>query len=182
MTIRMLAWSVLLGLAHVLIAAGLMTRQRGLKWNTGNRDSDPAPLTGVAARAARASANFLETFGFFAAAALAVAATHRDTPHAAFGAQVYFWARRLSAHLLGGHPLPSHGGVGHIAVGDAAGSRGAALGVGRTRRMPIHRRYRAIPGRPGRRLTGPGDSGAGPGDSRRRATPGPVSLPRAGSR
>jgi uncharacterized MAPEG superfamily protein len=93
MTIRMLAWSVLLGLAYVLIAAGLTTRQRGLKWNTGNRDEDPAPLTGVAARAARASANFLETFGFFAAAALAVAATHRDTPHAAFGAQLYFWAR-----------------------------------------------------------------------------------------
>jgi len=93
MTIRMLAWSVLLGLAYVLIAAGLMTRQRGLKWNTGNRDGDPAPLTGVAARAARASANFLETFGFFAAAALAVAATHRDTPQAAFGAQLYFWAR-----------------------------------------------------------------------------------------
>jgi len=93
MTIRMLAWSVLLGLAYVLIAAGLMTRQRGLKWNTGNRDGDPAPLTGVAARAARASANFLETFGFFAAAALAVVATHRDTPHAAFGAHLYFWAR-----------------------------------------------------------------------------------------
>jgi len=40
MTIRMLAWSVVLGLAYVLIAAGLMTRQRGLKWNTGNRDGD----------------------------------------------------------------------------------------------------------------------------------------------
>jgi uncharacterized MAPEG superfamily protein len=93
MTIRMLAWSVLLGLAYVFIAAGLATRQRGLKWNAGNRDAVPAPLTGVAARAARASANFLETFGFFAAAALAVTVTHRDTPHATLGAELYFWAR-----------------------------------------------------------------------------------------
>ena len=93
MTIRMLAWSVLLGLGYVFIAAGFATRQRGLKWNAGNRDGISAPLTGVAARAARASANFLETFGFFAAAALAVTVTHRDTPHAALCAQIYFWAR-----------------------------------------------------------------------------------------
>ena len=91
--LTMLAWSVVLGLAYVLLAAGLATLQRGLKWNAGNRDGEVKPLTGVAARAERASRNFLETFVFFAAAVLAVALAHRNTAHTALGAQVYFWAR-----------------------------------------------------------------------------------------
>lgn len=91
--LTMLAWSVVLGLAYVLLAAGLATLQRGLKWNAGNRDGEVKPLTGVAARAERASRNFLETFVFFAAAVLAVALTHRSSGHTALGAQVYFWAR-----------------------------------------------------------------------------------------
>lgn len=91
--IQMLAWSVVLGLAYVFIAAGYATHQRGLKWNAGNRDGAAAPLTGIAARAARANANFLETFGFFAAAVLAVAVTGRTTPHTALGAELYVGAR-----------------------------------------------------------------------------------------
>ena len=30
--LKMLAWSVALGLAHVLLGAALTTRQRGLRW------------------------------------------------------------------------------------------------------------------------------------------------------
>jgi uncharacterized MAPEG superfamily protein len=91
--LKMLAWSIVLGLVQVLLAGGLGTQQRGLKWNAGNRDGEPKPLTGVAARAGRASQNFLETFGFFAAAALAVVLAHRNNEHTALGAQIYFWAR-----------------------------------------------------------------------------------------
>jgi len=91
--IKMLAWSIALGLAHVLLGATLMTQQRGLKWNTGARDGEVRPLTGVAARVDRALKNFLETFPFFAAAVLAVAFTQRTTADTALGAQVYFWAR-----------------------------------------------------------------------------------------
>lgn len=91
--ITMLAWSVVLGLGGVLLAGGMVTRQRGLKWNASNRDGPAPPVTGAAARASRASANFLETFAFFAAAALAVVLTGRSTEHTALGAQVYFWAR-----------------------------------------------------------------------------------------
>jgi uncharacterized MAPEG superfamily protein len=90
---QMLAWSIALGLAYVLVAACLATAQRGIKWNAGNREGDAKPLVGVAARADRASRNFLETFPFFAAAVLAVVLTHRNTEHTALGAQVYFWAR-----------------------------------------------------------------------------------------
>ena len=91
--IQMLAWSVLLGLAQLFLAAALMTRQRGLKWNASARDGDPPPLTGVAGRADRALRNFLETFPLFAAAALAVVATGSGDAGTAFGAQLWFWAR-----------------------------------------------------------------------------------------
>lgn len=91
--IKYLSWSLYLGLVYVFVAAGMATRQRGLKWNAGNRDGEPQPLTGPAARAVRASANFLETFVFFAAAVLAVSVAQRNTAHTAFGAALYFWAR-----------------------------------------------------------------------------------------
>jgi uncharacterized MAPEG superfamily protein len=88
-----LGWSVVLGLVHVLVAAALGTWQRGLKWNVGNRDGASQPLTGMAARAERANRNFLETFVFFAAAALAVVLAQKSGPSSILGAQIYFWAR-----------------------------------------------------------------------------------------
>lgn len=91
--IQMLAWSIALGLAHVLLGATLMTQQRGLKWNTSARDGETRPLTGVAARVDRGLKNFLETFPLFAAAVLAVALTQRANADTALGAQMYFWAR-----------------------------------------------------------------------------------------
>lgn len=91
--LQILAWAVAFGLLHLLAAATLGTRQRGLKWNAGARDGDVAPLVGVAARVDRAFRNFMETFPFFAAAVLAVAATGRTGDETALGAQLYFWAR-----------------------------------------------------------------------------------------
>ncbi len=91
--IQMLAWSIVLGLAHVLLGATLMTRQRGLKWNASARDGETKPLGGVAARVDRALRNFLETYPFFIAAILAVVATQRTNADTALGAQLYFWAR-----------------------------------------------------------------------------------------
>lgn len=98
-----LGWSVVLGLAYVLVAAALGTRQRGLQWNVGNRDGEAAPLTGAAARAQRASRNFLETFAFFAAALLAVVAAHKSSPWSVIGAEVYFFARvaYLPVYIVG---------------------------------------------------------------------------------
>ncbi|HTA66343.1 MAG TPA: MAPEG family protein [Xanthomonadaceae bacterium] len=91
--LQMLAWAIVLGLVQLVLAATLGTQQRGLAWNAGARDGDPKPLTGVAARMDRAWRNFLETFVFFAAAALAIVVTQRGDPQSAFGAQLYFWAR-----------------------------------------------------------------------------------------
>lgn len=103
--IQVLGWGILLGVGQLFLAAALMTRQRGLKWNAGARDGEPPPLTGAAARADRAFRNFLETFPFFAAAAVAVVATGSGDAGTAFGAQLWFWARVLYLPLyLAGIP------------------------------------------------------------------------------
>jgi uncharacterized MAPEG superfamily protein len=101
--LKMLGWSVVLGIVYVMVAATLMTQQRGLKWNAGARDGESKPLTGIAARAARASANFLETFPFFAALVLAVVIAGKNDHHSALGTELYFWARAayLPIYLLG---------------------------------------------------------------------------------
>lgn len=91
--IKWLAWSVVLGLVHVFFAALLATQQRGLLWNAGNRDGALPPLNAHAARADRASRNFLETFPFFAVLALGVVLAKVNNEHTAMGAQIYLWAR-----------------------------------------------------------------------------------------
>ncbi|MEG3192545.1 MAPEG family protein [Lysobacter sp. D1-1-M9] len=93
--LQMLAWTIVLGLVHLLLAAALSTQQRGLKWNAGARDDSPRALTGAAARIGRAWVNFLETFAFFAGAVLAVVLTDRADDGTALGAQLYFWSRLL---------------------------------------------------------------------------------------
>ena len=93
MELQMLVWSVVLGVAQIALAATFCTQQRGLAWNAGPRDDQPAPLTGVAGRLDRASHNFLETFPFFAVAVLALSLTQRGNAETAMGAQLYFWAR-----------------------------------------------------------------------------------------
>jgi uncharacterized MAPEG superfamily protein len=101
--LKMLGWNVVLGLVYVMVATTLITQQRGLKWNAGARDGEPKPLTGVAARAARASWNFLETFPFFAALVLAVVIAGKNTHHTELGTELYFWGRvaYLPIYLLG---------------------------------------------------------------------------------
>lgn len=91
--LKMLVWSIVLGLVHIALAATLGTMQRGLKWNVSARDGIPEPLIGIAARLDRASRNFLETFVFFAVAVLAVLLTEKADAQTALGAQIYFWAR-----------------------------------------------------------------------------------------
>jgi uncharacterized MAPEG superfamily protein len=101
--LKMLGWSVVLGIVYVMVAATLMTHQRGLKWNAGARDGEAKPLTGAAARAARASGNFLETFPFFAVLVLAVVIAGKNDHHSELGTELYFWGRvaYLPVYLLG---------------------------------------------------------------------------------
>lgn len=91
--IQMLAWTIVLGLLHVVLGVALVTRDKGLKWNMGARDAEGAPVGAVTDRVNRALRNFLETFPLFAAAVLAAAAAGRFDASTALGAQLYFWAR-----------------------------------------------------------------------------------------
>jgi uncharacterized MAPEG superfamily protein len=97
--IQMLAWSIVLGLVQVMIAAGAITRERGLAWNASARDGAVPPPGPLAARLQRAQGNFLETFPFFAAAVLAVVLTQRQDSTTALAVQLYFWARLVYVPL-----------------------------------------------------------------------------------
>lgn len=101
--LKLLGWSVVLGLVYFFIAITLGTLQRGVAWNASNREVEPKALTGVTGRADRACRNFRETFAFFAAAVLVVVVGQRTAAATALGAQLYFWARvvYLPVYLIG---------------------------------------------------------------------------------
>ena len=91
--LTMLAWSVLLGFVYIFATSTVVTRERGMKWNASARDGDAKPVSALAGRLQRAQANFLETFPFIAAAAIAVVVAGRSNDTTARAAQAYFWAR-----------------------------------------------------------------------------------------
>lgn len=90
--LKMLGWSILLGLVYLVFATLLSLMQRGMTWNAGNREQ-LVELTGLAARVDRSSRNFMETFVFFAAAVLAVVVGQCTSAKTALGAELYLWAR-----------------------------------------------------------------------------------------
>jgi uncharacterized MAPEG superfamily protein len=91
--IQMLCWSVALGLAQLVIATTLATRDQGLSYNISPRDVPSPSVTTLTARLQRAFQNFRETFVYFAAAVLVVTVLNKTSAHTALGAQLYFWAR-----------------------------------------------------------------------------------------
>lgn len=97
--LRMLGWSVVVGIVHMLVAAAAATSQHGLKWNASARDTPPKPLKPIAARLQRAWSNYLETFPFFAAAVSAVVLSQRQDAHTALAVQLYVWARLIYVPL-----------------------------------------------------------------------------------
>ncbi|WP_245312601.1 MAPEG family protein [Bradyrhizobium macuxiense] len=102
----MLAAGIVLGMAHIIVAAHLQSAQRGYRWTASSREQDVPPLTGLAGRAERTLRNYLETFPFFAAAILLAATTGTHSWLTVWGAQLYFWGRILYAILyLAGVPL-----------------------------------------------------------------------------
>lgn len=91
--LQVLAASVLLGIVHLLVTAGAITRQRGVAWNIGARDATPPPLTGMAARLNRSWENFKETYPFFVAAILLAHATESVSSLGQIGALAYLGCR-----------------------------------------------------------------------------------------
>ena len=91
--LQMLIAAIVLGFVHLIAASHAASLQRGYRWTAGARDGSLLPLTGVAGRLARASANFAETFPYFAALVLAVEVTGQRDAYSYWGVVLYVGAR-----------------------------------------------------------------------------------------
>jgi uncharacterized MAPEG superfamily protein len=104
--LRMLAFSVVLGLVQIVVASHAASLQRGYRWSASPRDEKMPALRGVAGRLDRALRNFLETFPLFAAVVLAAHVSDTHNALTKWGARLYFWARVAYVPLyVAGVPL-----------------------------------------------------------------------------
>ena len=87
--------SVALGFVHIVLASHSASLQRGYRWSASARDEVVPPLSGVAGRLSRASANYLETFPYFGLLALAVHVTGASSSVSAWGIGLYIFGRML---------------------------------------------------------------------------------------
>ncbi|MGP7796237.1 MAPEG family protein [Sphingomonas sp. CLY1604] len=99
----LLGASVVLLVVHIMLQGQTATRDRGLDWNAGPRDGEATPLGPLAGRAARALANYQETYPAFVALALGLAITGQTGGMGAIGAWLWFLARvvYIPLYLLG---------------------------------------------------------------------------------
>ena len=88
-----LAWAVVLGLAHILIAGQARTNELGTKWNASARDGVQPVLSNMSNRLLRSQANFFETFPLFVAVILITATTQLFSSYSQWGAVLYLAAR-----------------------------------------------------------------------------------------
>lgn len=96
-----LAWTVVLAIVQIFLAAAATTRQYGLKWNAGARDRQQPPLNPVAGRLVRAQQNLFETLPLFAAVVLIAVVANRTSELTALGAWLYLGARVVYLPLYG---------------------------------------------------------------------------------
>ena len=101
----LLALSVALLVFHIGLQGILATKELGSNWNAGPRDDAREPKGALAGRAARASANFRETYPAFVALALAVVIAGDAAGWGLIGAWLWFVARLVYIPLyLAGIP------------------------------------------------------------------------------
>jgi uncharacterized MAPEG superfamily protein len=95
--LHILILSAVLGIAHLVAASHFISFQYGYRWTASNREEVMPLLKGVAGRVDRASANFLETFPFFAVAVIIVHLEGHRSALTLWGAHLYFWGRIIYA-------------------------------------------------------------------------------------
>ena len=88
-----LAWAIILGLVHIVIAGNARTKELGVKWNMGARDEKTQDLSPMTERLLRAQSNFFETFPLFASAVLLVAISQTLSIYSYWGSLIYLIAR-----------------------------------------------------------------------------------------
>ena len=91
--LRMLTFSVVLGIVQIIAASHAASLQRGYRWTASPRDEEVHPLRGMAGRLDRALRNFVETFPLFAAAVLVAHVTDTHDALTEWGTRLYFWGR-----------------------------------------------------------------------------------------
>ena len=87
-----LVYGVILLIVHVVVQATFSDLSKGLGWALGPQD-EKREQSAVAGRIERALKNYTETFAGFAAIALLLAVTEKNTDTSALGAAIWFWAR-----------------------------------------------------------------------------------------
>src|SRR4029450_13910867 len=90
---KMLALSIVLGLAQIVLASHTASLQRGYMWTASARDEAVPALARLAVRLNRAFQNYIETFPLFAAAVLMAHITGKHSWMTHWGTQLYFGAR-----------------------------------------------------------------------------------------
>jgi uncharacterized MAPEG superfamily protein len=91
--LRMLVFSVVLGIVQIVAASHAASLQRGYRWTASPRDEKVEPLVGVAGRLERALRNFLETFPLFVAVVVVAQLTGTHDALTEWGSRLYFWGR-----------------------------------------------------------------------------------------
>lgn len=101
--LTLLAWTLVLALAQILLASSLRTKETGLSFNMSPRDADPLPPGRLTARAQRAQANLFETLPLFAAAVLIAHGANIHTQLTVLACWLYLGARvvYLPLYVLG---------------------------------------------------------------------------------
>lgn len=90
--LTLLVWSIILAIAHMLIAVQALVSTKGLMTALGNRENLPE-LPGWAGRAVRANRNMAENLSLFAAAVLMASVLGISNSMTLLGAQLFFYAR-----------------------------------------------------------------------------------------
>ena len=91
--LTLLAWSLVLAIAQILLPAHLRTQETGIAYNTGARDAEGPPMRPVTGRLRRAQANLFETLPLFAAAVLIAHLAGRDGALTLAGCWIFLVAR-----------------------------------------------------------------------------------------
>jgi uncharacterized MAPEG superfamily protein len=128
--LRMLTFSVVLGIVQIIAASHAASLQRGYGWTASPRDEKVEPLSGVAGRLKRALRNFSETSPLFVAVVLIAQLTDTHDALTEWGGQALFLgARCLRAAVRGRGPFAPFAGMERRHDRHRVGRRRRALGV-----------------------------------------------------
>jgi uncharacterized MAPEG superfamily protein len=104
--LTLLAWTLVLALVQISLAATLRTQETGAKWNMGARDGAAPTSRPITQRMQRAQANLFETLPLFAAAVLIAHVANIHTTLTVWGCALYLLGRMLYVPLYAaGIPL-----------------------------------------------------------------------------